>query len=211
MPAFFFLLAHPIPKVFFLIDVDVAWNTVRHIVVAEKHIAVQVRTIWRGGPFKADDRRKNARFIRLFRRVLDHFPRGFGRRWPSIKRRMLWSGRSVRRDHIFEKPLLTLLDVRHGSQFFKVCVVVPGSIFEHRGVHLADVFRVIGHRRKIQWALMLHHGTIRHCDRIALGETVGVRRHQTRATDVGVERKGCVHMRLAEIGVAERVGFSNRA
>ena len=73
-----------------------------------------------------------------------------------------------------------------------------GSV-DHGGVHLADVLGVVGDRGPVERLGELNFDPA-DFHRLALGEVVGVGRHQPRATDVGIQRIGSVQVLLAEVG-----------
>ena len=53
--------------------------------------------------------------------------------------------------YIFKEPGLLFLELRQAAQFFQQLLVVSRCPFVHGGIHLAQVFGVIGDGGKIQW------------------------------------------------------------
>ena len=73
--------------------------------------------------------------------------------------------------------------------------------------HHAEVKGVVGHHQEIQRLFHLHHEARGMLDGRTLGELIGIVGRAPGAHQIGVERQDGVDVGIAEIGIAQRIGF----
>ena len=159
----------------------------------------------RGRPLEAGQRREIAGLVVVARGLdLDVLPGA-----ASLSRaRQRTAGAGVRAavvvDHVLQEPgalLVTFLEV---AQLDQHRVVIALRARDLRRVHFTDELGVVGDGDEVERPadVVLLAVDVTSC---ALRELIGIVRRDTGAADEGVERVGRVHVRLAEVGVLQRI------
>ncbi len=198
--------AQPLPQGFLARNLERTHRQIGHLRAAEDHVAVQICPLGRRAPLECDQRGEAARIVVLLGRIERDLPgalRGLG---ACIERRMLRLVAPGIHDHVLEEPLPPFVLVGQRTQLLQQLLIVTRRAFDHRGLHLAEILRMIGDRGKIE-RLADAIALAERLHRFALRETVGISRSEPRPADIGVERIGGMKMRFAKVGIAQRVGI----
>ena len=203
--ALLLLLGHPRPELLLVGAVERRERHVRDVQVTEDDVAMHVPALRRRGPLVARQRRELAGPVVVDRGLdLDILPGAARRLGTGVERRVVGVVAAVVVDHVLDEPRALLVDGLEVAQLLEHRVVTALGARNLRRVHLADEFGVVGDghpvERPADVVLLAVDDDVR-----ALRELIGLVRRDPGAADVRVERVGRVHVRLAEVGVLQRI------
>ena len=171
-----------IPQVLGVIRVQRAEGNLRHIGIPVDHVAVKVLGVRHGGPLIGDQGGKGTGVVMAIC--------GFNHILPGVHTYLLHP-RCIRRQITpgYRRCRADEGD-RHGQGSIVEQAFAQASLFQHQHglvqARRSQVFRVVGHRREIQWPVDANGiaGTV--LDGTATGKDIGVIRRRARAHGIGV-------------------------
>ncbi len=203
--ALLLLLGHPRPELLLVGAVERRERHVRDVQVTEDDVAMHVPGLRRGRPLVARQRRELAGPVVVDRGLdLDILPGAARRLGTGVERRVSGVAPRLLLTTYFRNQARcssTLLRLRNSSSIGLSPPLAPGTCVEYispmNSAWSETATQSSGRPMLCFWPLTTTSAALR--------ELVGLVRRDPGAADVGVERVGRVHVRLAEVGVLQRV------